>query len=89
MRTTKTLSISLPPAQLKDAERLAKKEHRTLSELVREALRSYQYQRQLQELNTQGRAKAAQLGITEADVVPVIHQLRQQSREKKIKQPAS
>jgi CopG family transcriptional regulator/antitoxin EndoAI len=84
MRTTKTLSISLPPAQLKDAERLAKKEHRTLSELVREALRSYQYQRQLQELNAQGRAKAAELGITEADVVPVIHQQR---REKKTKQP--
>ena len=88
MRTTKTLSISLPPAQLKDAERLAKKEHRTLSELVREALRSYQYQRQLQELNAQGRARAAELGITEADVVPVIHQLRQQSRQKRIKQPA-
>ncbi len=88
MRTTKTLSISLPPAQLKDAERLAKKEHRTLSELVREALRSYQYQRQLQELNTQGRAKAAELGIAEADVVPLIHQLRQQRRAKKIKQPA-
>ena len=42
MRTSKTLSISMPPAQLKDMEKLAKKENRTLSELVREALRQYQ-----------------------------------------------
>jgi hypothetical protein len=88
MRTTKTLSISLLPAQFKDVEKLAKKENRTLSELVREALRRYQYARQLEELNARGRAKAAELGITEADVVPLIHQLRQERREKTIKQPA-
>ena len=38
MRTTKIVSISLPPAQLKDVEALAKKENRTMSELIREAL---------------------------------------------------
>ncbi len=42
MRTSRTISVSLPPAQLKEAERLARKEHRTMSELVREALRQYQ-----------------------------------------------
>ena len=42
MRTSKTLSVSLPPAQLKRAERLARRENRTLSELVREALRQYE-----------------------------------------------
>jgi predicted transcriptional regulator len=42
MRTSKTLSVSLPPAQLKRAERLARKEDRTLSELIREALRHYE-----------------------------------------------
>jgi Arc/MetJ-type ribon-helix-helix transcriptional regulator len=42
MRTTRTISISLPPKQLKAAERLAKKENRTMSELVREALRRYE-----------------------------------------------
>jgi len=44
MRTTKTVSISMPPAQLKEAERLAKKENRTMSELFREAFRRYQEQ---------------------------------------------
>jgi predicted transcriptional regulator len=46
MRTSKTLSVSLPPAQLKRAERLARKENRTLSELVREALRHYEQKQQ-------------------------------------------
>ena len=87
MRTTKTLSISLPPAQLKEVEKLAKKENRTLSELIREALRRYSYQRQLEEINTYGRAKAAELGLTEADVVPLIHEYRKERRNK-IKQPA-
>src|SRR5437762_2218204 len=42
MRTTKSLTISLPPAQLRDMEKTAKRENRTLSELVRESFRRYQ-----------------------------------------------
>jgi Arc/MetJ-type ribon-helix-helix transcriptional regulator len=42
MRTSRTLSVSMPPTQFRQVERLAKKENRTLSELVREALRRYQ-----------------------------------------------
>jgi Arc/MetJ-type ribon-helix-helix transcriptional regulator len=41
MRTTKTLSVSLPPNQLKAMERTAKKENRTMSELIRELYRRY------------------------------------------------
>lgn len=47
MRTTRTLTISLPPSQLEQAERLAKKQNRTMSELMREALRRYQEEDQL------------------------------------------
>jgi Arc/MetJ-type ribon-helix-helix transcriptional regulator len=39
MRITKNVSISLPPEQFKTAERLAKKQNRTMSELFREGLR--------------------------------------------------
>ena len=42
MRTTKVYSITMPPEMGKQAERLAKKENRTMSELMREALRRYQ-----------------------------------------------
>ena len=41
MRTTKTLSVSLPQSQLKQMVRTAKRENRTMSELVREAYRRY------------------------------------------------
>jgi Arc/MetJ-type ribon-helix-helix transcriptional regulator len=41
MRTTQILSISLPPALLRQFEEVRKKESRTRSELVREALRVY------------------------------------------------
>jgi predicted transcriptional regulator len=42
MRTTKVISISLPEAQYKKAVRLAKKQNRTMSELMREAFRVYE-----------------------------------------------
>lgn len=41
MRATKNTSITMPAAVVKAAERLAKRENRTMSELVREALRHY------------------------------------------------
>ena len=40
-RTTSTFTISLPPAMLAQLERVRKAEHRTRSELLREALRTY------------------------------------------------
>lgn len=45
MRTTRTWTISLPPALSDQADDLAKAEQRTKSELVREALRVYLAQR--------------------------------------------
>jgi len=88
MRESKVRSFSLPPAQLKEVEARAKKENRTMSELIREALRRYLYERDLEELRAKSQARAARLGITEADIVPLIHQLRRERRDKKIKQPA-
>ncbi len=77
MRTTKTLSITLPPEMLTRAEKLAKKENRTMSELVREALRQYERQRWWNETNAYGRATAEASGVrTEEDVVKAIHSAR-------------
>ncbi len=45
MRITRTWTISLPPALSRAAQALAAAEHRTKSELVREALRCYFAQR--------------------------------------------
>jgi predicted transcriptional regulator len=41
MRITQTMTVSLPPAMLRQFERIRKAESRTRSELVREALRTY------------------------------------------------
>ena len=41
MRTTDTMTISLPPAMARQMERVQKEENRTRSELLREAWRQY------------------------------------------------
>ena len=96
MRTSKTISVSLPPEQLKRTERLAKRENRTLSELVREALRQYE-QRQEAPINydliaalraVQNGAKRSGLDkLSEAEIDAEVTATRR-AREKKIKQPA-
>ena len=43
MRTTKTMTVSLPPGIMEIVETMKRREHRTNSELVREALREYFY----------------------------------------------
>ena len=84
MRTTKTLSVTLPPEMLTRAEQLAKKEHRTMSELVREALRQYERKTWWDEMNDYGRANAQATGIrTDEDVVAAIHAMRQEKRARK------
>ena len=82
MRTTKTLSVTLPPEMLARAVEIAKREHRTMSELVREALRDYERKQQWDEMNAFGRAKARELGLTPNDVEPAVRAIRQQQRER-------
>jgi CopG family transcriptional regulator/antitoxin EndoAI len=55
MRSRKLVTISLPPPLLKEAERVAKEENRTKSELLREALRFYMETRDLRKAAAKGR----------------------------------
>src|SRR4051812_17368957 len=96
MRISKTLSVSMPPAQLKRAERMAKRENRTLSELVREALRQYE-QNQSSPINhdliaalraVQEDARRTGLNkLTEQEIDAEVTAIRRE-RDKKVKQPA-
>jgi len=52
MRKTKVYSITMPPEMARQAESLAKKESRTMSELMREAFRRYQLQQAQEQLLT-------------------------------------
>jgi CopG family transcriptional regulator/antitoxin EndoAI len=76
MRTSKVLSLSLPPDLFKAAQRAAKREGRTRSELFREALRRYLQETQWRELRQYGAVRAQRLGIREADVDRLIHEYR-------------
>ena len=74
MRTTQTWTVSLPPNLLREAERTAKEEDRTKSELVREALRMYIEERRWRKLQRETAARAEVLGLrSEEDVTrPVL-----------------
>lgn len=77
MRTTKLITISLMPELLEQAEAMAKAEHRTKSELFREAIRQYLIKKEWQRLSRIGQMKAAELGIkTEDDVERLIDEYR-------------
>jgi predicted DNA-binding protein len=71
MRTTKVYSITMPPNLAKQAERLARKENRTMSELMREAFRRYAQdtarQQQLQDLKLAVNALREEAKQTGAD----------------------
>lgn len=82
MRTSKTLSITLPPEMLTRAEEMARKEHRTMSELVREALRQYESKQWWDSMNEYGRRKAEERGLTEADVVSTVREVRRRHAPK-------
>ncbi len=68
MPSLKTITISLPVAMGKEIEKVAKEEHRTVSELVREAFRQYQAQRNLKALALEGKKAAKKKKITPEDL---------------------
>lgn len=83
MRNTRTLSVTLPPDMLKRAQSIAKKESRTMSELIREALRHYERRSWWDDVNSYGQSKAARQGIREQDVDRLVHELRAAKRAAK------
>lgn len=85
MRTTQTLSITLPPEMLARVTAIAKREHRTMSELVREALRQYERTHFLNEAQSYGAVRAAALGLGEQDVMPAVKAVRRARRATKRK----
>jgi Arc/MetJ-type ribon-helix-helix transcriptional regulator len=85
MRSTKVLSISLPEEMLSEAEALAKEENRTMSELVREALRAYKREREgWRGLLHYGKARGRAAGVrSEDDSVRAVREARQNKRRLK------
>ena len=89
MAYRKPVSISLPPALVKAVERLAKQQHQTTSELVREALRRYirdvEADAAWQRAVAYGRRKATALGVRTDDeledtISDIVNEYRHGSR---------
>ena len=77
MRTTKLITISIPPELLKKVEKLARKENRTRSEFFRETVRQYCAKEEWRELNSYARSFAGKAGTkTEEDVNRLVHESR-------------
>jgi CopG family transcriptional regulator/antitoxin EndoAI len=77
MRTTKVMTLSLPPEMVKEVERLTKEEKRTKSELFREALRKYINDKRWQQIRQWGIKTAQELGVSsEKEVDELIHRHR-------------
>lgn len=76
-RVTKTITFSLSPEMMGMAERIRRKENRTMSELLREALRRYIEEREWQEILRYGRMKAVEKGITEDMVEDIVDAYRE------------
>jgi CopG family transcriptional regulator/antitoxin EndoAI len=71
-RATQVISFSVPPEMGKKIRRLMKKENRTRSELIREAIRRYVEEREWEEIYRYGERKAREKGITEDQVEDII-----------------
>ena len=76
MRATKILSLSLPPDLVREAEKIARQEGRTKSELFREALRRYIEERRWRGLQRYGAGRARALGLSDGDVERTVQEFR-------------
>ncbi len=63
------INISVPPTMAKQIEKVAKEENRTKSELLREAFRVYEFQKDWTRIKALGEETARRMGIkTDEDV---------------------
>jgi CopG family transcriptional regulator/antitoxin EndoAI len=71
-RTTKTVTLSLPPEMVDKIDELMKEEGRTRSELLREALRRYAEEQEMKKIYRYGEIKAREREITEEQIEDII-----------------
>ena len=75
-RTTRTITLSLPQEMVDKIEELMKEEHRTRSELLREALRRYTEEYEWRKQFRRIEMKAKETGISREQVDGFIDTLR-------------
>jgi CopG family transcriptional regulator / antitoxin EndoAI len=76
MPPTRARSLSLPSDLVRAAERLAKQEGRTKTEVLREALRRYAEEKRWRRLKRYGAGQARKASMTEGDVERAVREFR-------------
>lgn len=87
-RTTRQFTISLPPELAEQVTATAKAESRTISELFREAFRSYRAERVRTVLDASQQAgrRKRHMGYTPEDVERLVHETREEEARSQHKQ---
>lgn len=81
MRTTKVMTLSIPPDMVREVEQIISKENRTKSELFREALRKYINDKRWLQIRQWGLKTSQEIGVsTEEEVNELIHRHRKQKK---------
>jgi hypothetical protein len=82
MESEKNLHASIPTALLMEAEKAASADPISVDELVRDAVERRLRERRRQNLYAYGEGQARKLGIQERDVDRIIHEFREEERER-------
>lgn len=72
MRTARVISLSLPPEMEREVQEVANSEHRTISELLREAFRQYLSNRDLAIVRKEGKLIAKKKKLKEDDIAKIV-----------------
>ena len=82
IRERQTFTISLPPDLAAEVDQVAEREHRTRSELFREAFRQYVLrQRQLDAMFAYGQERGREVGpMSDEEIVQAVHEYRRETR---------
>ena len=82
MRTHKPLAFTLPKQMEKEVKTQAKKEHRTISEFIREALRFYMKAQSFSDMQQKLQLHAQRISITEDDVNEMTEEVKNEISKK-------
>ncbi len=80
-RKSKTITFSLPPEMAEHVRQVMQEEGRTMSELLREALRQYMDERQWRSLERSGWRRAREQGVAPEDVERLVDEYRTGARQ--------
>lgn len=76
MRSTKIVSVSLPPDMTKEVQEMALEERRSVSEVLREAFRQYAANKALLDVRKVARKVAKKKNIKADDIDRIVHEGR-------------